>query len=374
MYQVNNHILMTTYKAHRILFQSLFSKRLQHHAASTPSVGACPVTHTSFAYSLSLPAIRFYRNRMFASTATATATTTMTSSSLLSDSHEVQKFTALSKSWWDPLENPLIHMNPIRIEYICQQIRLHIPRGNIKCSTSTRDDEEVESAPYIPPLQGLRILDVGCGGGLLSESLAMLGGTVHGIDPSHALVEVARSHAASRAEQKDLDLRYSPGLTVQQLATAQKNATNNETNLFDVICCLEVVEHVPDPRDLLAAAGVLLKPDTGLLFVSTVNRTAASLALTIIGAEYALGYLPVGTHDWRRYLSHTELEAMLPTNVNKVHVSGMTLESLPAVITKNEWNWKLDVHNTNINWIGCYRKQGKYSTEDPNSAAMKTLV
>jgi len=252
-------------------------------------------------------------------------------------------------------------MNVIRMRYIQEKVRQHLVDRNDGSSSNNSNKQQQQQLP----LHGLKALDVGCGGGLLSESLARLGATVDGIDPSHALIAAARAHATATLSTLPLNrLTYTAGITVEELAVAKQRQQSPSSSLFDLVCCLEVIEHAPNPSSLLRAAGALLKPG-GLLFVSTVNRTAKSFVLTIVGAEYVMRYLPVGTHDWNSYKSPGEVEQLLlPSSggdlqLQTLDVSGMVLapESLPAVLTRNEWNWQLDPTDTDVNWIGCYQRK-----------------
>jgi 2-polyprenyl-6-hydroxyphenyl methylase/3-demethylubiquinone-9 3-methyltransferase len=251
---------------------------------------------------------------------------------------EVSKFAKFSKTWWDPKINPLVGMNPIRVEYMIQQLP----------SSSTNKTNN------LPPLSGLTALDVGCGGGLLSESLARLGATVMAIDPSTELVEQAQHHA--RLDRRTRSIDYRGGWTVEQLAEQQAQESNQ---LFDVICLLEVIEHVTDVDSILKAVSSLLKPD-GTLFVSTMSRTLKSKVVAVVGAEYVMRYLPPGTHDWNQFRSPDEVQTLVKkVGLEQVDASGMVLASPPLF---GQWNWKLDPNDMDINWIGAYRRSTKSET------------
>jgi len=197
------------------------------------------------------------------------------------DPAEVEKFDAIAAEWWNPdgKFRPLHKFNPVRLSYIRDVAVDHFGR-----------DGRVGRA-----FAGLRVLDIGCGGGLLSEPMARLGADVVGIDPSATNIEVARLHAA----ESNLQIDYR-ATTAEELAeTGQK---------FDIVLAMEVVEHVPDVSGFLAAAAGLTLPG-GILFVATINRTARAFALAIVGAEYVLRWLPRGTHDYERLVRPSELEA-----------------------------------------------------------------
>jgi ubiquinone biosynthesis O-methyltransferase len=241
---------------------------------------------------------------------------------------EVSKFSQFSKTWWDPRENPLIGMNSIRVEYIKNQILSSSEQG-------------FPSVDY--PLSGLTALDVGCGGGLLSESLARLGASVTAVDPSVELVEQAQHHSQLDPRTRSID--YRGGWSVERLA--------EESNTkYDVICILEVIEHVADVESVFSSIKALLQPK-GKLFLSTLNRTAKSKALAVVGAEYVMRYLPVGTHDWNQFRSPEEVESLMETTgLEEMDVTGMVLTSPPLW---GQWNWQLDPKDTDINWIGTYQ-------------------
>lgn len=185
------------------------------------------------------------------------------------DPRELDHFDALASRWWDPdgTFRTLHRINPLRLEFIRQRA----------------------------PLRGLRVLDVGCGGGLLTEAMAGEGAQVTGIDMSEALLSVARLHLLESG--LEVDYRQT---TVEQFA-AQTPGT------FDVVTCLEMLEHVPDPASVVRACAALLRPG-GHVFLSTLNRNPKSYLFAVLGAEYVLGLLPKGTHDYRKFIRPSELE------------------------------------------------------------------
>lgn len=194
------------------------------------------------------------------------------SAGLNADPGELARFDALARRWWDPEgpSRPLHDLNPVRLDYLRARA----------------------------PLEGARVLDVGCGGGLLSEAMAREGARVTAIDLAPELLEVARLHLL----ESGLHVDYRQA-SAEQLAAEQPAC-------FDVVTCMELLEHVPDPASLLAACVQLLRPG-GALFVSTLNRTPRAYALAVLGAEYVLRLLPRGTHDYTRFIRPSELAGWL---------------------------------------------------------------
>ncbi len=196
---------------------------------------------------------------------------------------EVARFTAMADQWWDPTGDfaPLHKINPIRLEFI----RDHL------CGLAGTDPLSAT------PLKGLRILDIGCGGGLLCEPLTRLGATVMGIDAGDKNINIAANHA----ERMGLDITYRNMSPEEAVA---------ESLQFDVVLNMEVIEHVADTSLFMEACGALVKPG-GAMVGATLNRTLKSLAFAKIGAEYVLRWLPAGTHDWRAFVKPSEFSALL---------------------------------------------------------------
>lgn len=187
---------------------------------------------------------------------------------------EIDQFNALAAEWWDmegPMA-PLHRMNPVRLDYITAQIRAHHSK-----------------------IKGLRILDVGCGGGIVSEPLARLGAQVTGIDGAENLIAIAKQHAV----EQELEIEYLYCLTRDLIA---------QKETFDVVLGLEIIEHVPEQRAFMAELSALTKKN-GMAITSTLNRTPSSWALGIIAAEHILRWLPVGTHDWKKFVKPSEMAA-----------------------------------------------------------------
>ncbi len=215
---------------------------------------------------------------------------TQTTSPINVDADEIRKFEALAHRWWDPESEfkPLHDINPLRLRYIDARASL----------------------------AGKRVLDVGCGGGLLSEGMAQRGAQVTGIDMGEAPLAVARLHGMESGIE--IDYRQT---TIEALAAA-------ESGLYDVVTCLEMLEHVPDPASVIAACARVAKPG-GHLFFSTINRNPKSFLFAIVGAEYLLRLLPRGTHEWRRFIRPAELAAWIrKADLDLQDLSGMTYNPL----------------------------------------------
>lgn len=200
------------------------------------------------------------------------------------DPAEVEKFARMAADWWNPdgKFKPLHTFNPVRLGFIRDQV----------CAALGRDPKAQR------PFEGLRLLDIGCGGGLLCEPMTRLGAAVTGVDATEANIKTAMTHAA----QGGLGIDYRVG-TAEGLLEAREPA-------FDVVLNMEVVEHVADPAAFLQNCARLLAPG-GVMIVATLNRTAKAFALAIVGAEYVLGWLPRGTHDWAKFVTPGEIRAAL---------------------------------------------------------------
>ena len=225
---------------------------------------------------------------------------------------EIARFGALATRWWDPEgpQRPLHDLNPARLRYVADRVAL----------------------------RGARVLDVGCGGGLLSESLAAAGADVTAIDLAPGLLKVARLHGLESGVQ--VDYRQS---SVEALAAEMPAA-------FDAITCMEMLEHVPDPGSVLHACASLLKPG-GRLFVSTLNRTPAAFALAIVGAEYIARMLPRGTHQYRDFIRPSELGAWL-------RESGLQLEDVSGLAYEPWANRARVSRRTDVNYLASAVKPG----------------
>ena len=232
---------------------------------------------------------------------------------------EIEKFSNMAAEWWDPEGKfkPLHKFNPIRIKYIKENI--------IK-------EFQLKNKKY--PLSGINVLDIGCGGGLLSEPMCRLGANVTAIDASNKNIAIANLHA----KKNNLKINYlcsSP----EKLKTTKK---------FDVILNMEIVEHVEDVDFFLKSCANLLKKN-GLMFVATINKTLKSYIFAIVGAEYVLRWLPIGTHEWEKFVKPEELKRILiKNNLNLKKIDGMNFN-----ILKDEWNVSKDL---SVNYIAEFKK------------------
>lgn len=232
------------------------------------------------------------------------------------DPAEIAKFEAMSAEWWDPHGKfrPLHMMNPVRLDYIVTRIAAEFGRDR-------RD---------LQALRGLRLLDIGCGGGLIAEPMARLGADVIGADAAEANIATARHHA----EAQGLAIDY-------RAATAESLRDAGEG--FDVVLALEIVEHVADPAAFVATCHDLLRPG-GLLIMSTLNRTARSFGAAILGAEWIMRWLPKGTHDWNRFITPDELSEMMGrSGLSSADARGMVFNPL-------SWRWSLSDRDLSVNY------------------------
>lgn len=232
------------------------------------------------------------------------------------DNKDIENFSSISSAWWDR-DGPfaVLHlMNKLRLAYIQNQIAAHYGVSN----------SDIKSA-----LSGLNILDIGCGGGILSIPLSRLGAKVTAIDASSENIKVAKAYA----QEIGIDVCY--------IHTAIEKMRKNEN--FDVVCCLEVIEHVADHTLFLKHACRVLRPG-GMLFISTINKTILSYLQAIIGAEWILRFIPVGTHDWNKFLKPSQIvEALNKHKVELQNLSGMSFNPLTQ-----EWSMTT---NVSVNYI-----------------------
>jgi 2-polyprenyl-6-hydroxyphenyl methylase/3-demethylubiquinone-9 3-methyltransferase len=232
---------------------------------------------------------------------------------------EIEKFSKMASEWWDPKGKfkPLHKFNPIRIKYIKENIiqNFKLKNNNI-------------------PLKGVNILDIGCGGGLLSEPMCRLGANVTGIDASMKNINIAKIHA-----KKD-------NLKINYLCSSPEKLKIKKK--FDVILNMEIIEHVEDIQFFLNSCSKLLKKN-GVMFVATINKTLKSYIFAIVGAEYILRWLPIGTHEWEKFVKPKDLENILKQN----NLSLNRLDGMHFNIIKDEWNVSKDL---SVNYIAKFIK------------------
>lgn len=235
---------------------------------------------------------------------------------------EVAKFSAIASEWWDATGKfaPLHALNPVRIKYIRDTVCRHFSLD----------------AAAMTPFSELSFLDVGCGGGLLSEPFCRLGAQMTSVDAAEENIKTASVHAAEHG----LNITYVHG---------SAEALADEGRQFDVVLNMEVIEHVANPQAFVKTCASLVKPG-GLMFLATLNRTVKSYALAIVGAEYVLRWLPRGTHNWDAFLKPSELDAMLRAASMRTH------ESVGVSYNPLSRSWKLSPHDLSVNYMICAKR------------------
>ncbi|MBT8122787.1 MAG: bifunctional 2-polyprenyl-6-hydroxyphenol methylase/3-demethylubiquinol 3-O-methyltransferase UbiG [Gammaproteobacteria bacterium] len=226
------------------------------------------------------------------------------------DPDEIEKFERLAGRWWDPNSEfkPLHDINPLRLDYIDR----------------------------LAPLAGKQVIDVGCGGGLLTEGMAQRGAIVTGIDMGKTPLSVAQLH------------QHESGLDIDYRQTTAEHVASEQAGHYDIVTCLEMLEHVPDPATTITACAQLIKDD-GCVFLSTINRNPKAWLFAVVGAEYLLNLLPKGTHDYQKFIRPSEMEAWArAAGLQLVDLTGMTYNPLTQ-----EYRLGKDV---SVNYLACFRK------------------
>ncbi len=237
---------------------------------------------------------------------------------------EVAKFSALAEEWWNPSGKfaPLHRLNPLRLGFVRDTAAGHFNRNPAR----------------LTPFAGLSLVDIGCGGGLLAEPIARQGFTVLGVDASEESVAIAVAHA-----------RTTNSAAIYRCAAVETLAAEGAD--FDVVLNMEIVEHIADLPAFLTSCSAILKPG-GLMFVATINRTLKAFALAKLGAEYVLGWIPRGTHDWRKFVSPQNLRAGLEkAGLETLKIQGVAFDPLA-------WNWRLS-SDTDVNYMAVAAKAPK---------------
>ena len=232
------------------------------------------------------------------------------------DPQEIEYFAAQAEAWWDPEGpfRPLHRLNPTRLGFIRQHLAAHFGR----------------SVSSLRPFEGLTVLDIGCGGGLVAEPMSRLGFAVTAVDADQQAIAIARAHAEAA------------GLSIDYRVAAAESMTGTGQH-FDVVLALEIIEHVADPEVFLGSVGALVRQG-GAFIGATLNRTASSFAAAVIGAEYLLGWLPRGTHDWRKFVRPSELVLGLRRNgLNATKLAGVSYDW-----SRSEWSLS---RNLEINYM-----------------------
>ena len=240
------------------------------------------------------------------------------------DHQEIAKFEAMAEEWWDPNGKfkPLHMLNPCRLDYIVMQLAAQFGRDRSK----------------MRPFEGLRILDIGCGGGLLCEPMARLGADIVGVDAAERNIPIASVHA--EAMGLEIDYRHT---------TAEALAADGEQ--FDAVLNMEVVEHVADPQGYIDACAALVRPG-GITITSTINRNPKSYVFAIVGAEHVMRWLPKGTHEWSKFITPDELFDMLSkAGLDPVDRTGFVFNPLG-------WSWRLSERDLGVNYVTAAVKPG----------------